>query len=419
MKKTLVALAALASVTAFAQSSVTITGLVDMNYGSVTAPKNAVLLSTGNVSRVAHNGDATTAIILQATDDIGGGLTAAFRYEINPDFVNGTGLTGGAGVGGTATSAIAAAQTTVTNTAYGNGANGYNFIGITSKDLGGIKLGRLNTGTLTAWGDGSVFGTALGSGYGSSAIYTRYGSSSANYNNTAPTRFNNAVEYQSPAMNSFTIRYLFAPKVDVTGVGGENGCTSSTTCTLENTQVPGANRAGVSDLSLRYSNGPLNASYAIQQISSGTGDTSAYVNPALQSTSSAKLNHKTMAANYTSGNITGYVAYWTLTHLTAVAASEINDKGNMFGIKYTMGNIELKASQAKLNSSLTGTAALQADRKVTGFGADYNLSKKTKIYARMENRNADVSGTVTAAGAVTSTQGATTKTTAVGFRTNF
>jgi len=420
MKKTLVALAALASVTAFAQSTVTISGLVDMNYGSVTAPKNAVLLSTGNVSRVAHNGDATTAILLQATDDIGGGLTASFRYEINPDFVNGAGLTGGAGVGGTATSAIAAAQTTVTNTAYGNGANGYNFIGITSKDMGGIKLGRLNTGTLAAWGDGSVFGTALGSGYGSSAIYTRYGSSSANYNNTAPTRFNNAVEYQSPAMSGFTVRYLYVPKVDVTGVGGENACleTACTTAT-GNTTAAGANRAGVTDLSLRYSQGPLNASYAAQQINIGTGDTNSLVNPALLSVAGTKLNHNTMAANYTSGNITGYLAYWTLTHLTGLTASEVNDKGNMYGIKYTMGNIELKASQAKLNSSLTGTAALQADRKVTGFGADYNLSKKTKIYARMENRNADVSGTVTAAGAVTSTHGATTKTTAVGFRTNF
>jgi len=126
-----------------------------------------------------------------------------------------------------------------------------------------------------------------------------------------------------------------------------------------------------------------------------------------------------MAANYTSGNITGYFAYWSLTHLTADATTEMNDKGNMYGIKYTMGNIDFKASQAKLNSSLTGTAALQADRKVTGFGVDYNLSKKTKIYARMENRNADTGGTVTAAGAVTSTQGATTKTSAIGFRTNF
>jgi predicted porin len=157
----------------------------------------------------------------------------------------------------------------------------------------------------------------------------------------------------------------------------------------------------------------------VQQIKSGSGDTNSLVNPALQTTANAKLNHSTMAANYTSGNITGYFAYWSLTHLTADATTEMNDKGNMYGIKYTMGNIELKASQAKLNSSLTGTGTLQSDRKVTGFGVDYNLSKKTKIYARMENRNSDTGGTVTAAGSVTSTQGSTTKTSAIGFRTNF
>jgi len=335
------------------------------------------------------------------------------RYEINPDFINGTGLTGG--ITGNATGTTAGV---IDTTLYGNGANGYNFIGVTSKDMGGIKLGRLNTGTLAAWGDGSVFGTALGSGYGSSGIYTRYVASTANYNNTAPTRFNNAVEYQSPAMNSFTLRYLYVPQVNVNGIGGESGCLQ-TACTSANTAAAGANRAGVTDLSLRYSNGPLNASVAVQQIKAGDGDTNSLVNPATQTTAASKVNHNTMAANYTSGAITGYVTYWTLSHLTGAAASEINDKGNMFGIKYTMGNIDLKASQAKLNSSLTGTASLQADRKITGYGVDYNLSKKSKIYARMESRNADVGATVTTAGAVTSTQGSTTKTSAIGFRTNF
>jgi len=43
----------------------------------------------------------------------------------------------------------AAGTTSGTNdtTLYGNGANGYNFVGVSSADMGGIKLGRLNTGT--------------------------------------------------------------------------------------------------------------------------------------------------------------------------------------------------------------------------------------------------------------------------------
>jgi predicted porin len=408
MKKTLVAIAALASVTAFAQSTVTISGLVDMNYGSVTAPSNAILLKTGNVSRVAMNGAGTTAFLFQATDDLGGGLTASFRYEMNPDFVNGSGVVGG--VTGSATGTTSGVNDT---TLYGNGANGYNFVGVSSADMGGIKLGRLNTGTLAAFGDMSVFGTALGSGYGSSAIFTRYQSSTANYNNTAPTRFNGAVEYQSPAMSGFTVRYLYVPQVDVNGIGGENGCLQ-TACTSANTATPGVNKAGVTDASVRYSNGPLNATYAVQQIKTGAGDTNALINPAIQSVASTNLNHTTLGANYKTGNVTGYLGFWTLG-----SGTTYSDKGSMIGAKYNMGTIDLLVSAARLNSSLTGTTSAAADRKILGLGADYNLSKKSKIYARLESRNADTGTTVTTAGAVSSTQGSVTKTTAVGIQTNF
>jgi len=411
MKKTLVAIAALASVTAFAQSTVTISGLVDMNYGSVTAPSNAILLKTGNVSRVAMNGAGTTAFLFQATDDLGGGLTASFRYEMNPDFVNGSGVVGGVTGSGTAVNATVVGATETVN--YGNGANGYNFVGVSSADMGGIKLGRLNTGTLTAFGDMSVFGTALGSGYGSSAIFTRYASSSGNYNNTAPTRFNGAVEYQSPAMSGFTVRYLYVPQVDVNGIGGENSC-FQTACTSANTAAPGVNKAGVTDASVRYSNGPLNVSYAVQQIKTGAGDTNALVNPALQSVASTNLNHTTLGANYKTGNVTGYFGYWTLG-----SGTTYSDKGSMIGAKYNMGTIDLLVSAARLNSSLTATTTAAADRKIIGIGADYNLSKKSKIYARLESRNADTGTTVTTAGSVSSTQGSVTKTTAVGIQTTF
>jgi len=410
MKKTLVAIAALASVSAFAQTTVTLSGLVDMNYGSVTAPANAILLKTGNVSRVAMNGAGTTAFLFQATDDLGGGLTASFRYEMNPDFVNGSGVVGG--VTGNASSRVTATNDT---TLYGNGANGYNFVGISSNDFGGVKLGRLNTGTLTAFGDMSVFGTALGSGFGSAGIFTRYQSSTANYNNTAPTRFNGAVEYQSPAMNGLTVRYLYVPQVDINGIGGENGCLE-TACTTAggNTATPGVNKAGVTDASVRYSNGPMNVTYAVQQIKTGAGDTNSLINPALMSTASTNLNHTTIAGNYKVANFTGYLGYWSIG-----AGTTYSDKGQMIGAKYEMGNVDFRVSTARNNSSLTGTSSAAADRKILGYGADYNFSKKSKVYVRFESRNADTGNTVTTAGAVSSTQGATTKTTAIGIQTNF
>jgi predicted porin len=411
MKKTLVALAALAATSAFAQSSVTITGLIDMGYQSLNSPANAAGLQTGDLKRIAHNGTGTTAIVLGVTEEINSDLSASIRYEMNPDFVNGTGLTGGAGVGAGANSTSTPTAGTINNTAFGTGANGYNFIGVSSKSMGGVKLGRLNTGTLAAWNTAQVFGTALGGGFGSAGVFTRYGSSSANYNQTAPTRFNNSVEYQSPAIMGVTLRALMAPKVNVTGVGGENACLEAACTTAGgNSAAVGANRAGVTDISLGYSQGPLNAMYSTQKISTGAGDTNALVNPALQSTASTDVTTNVMAANYTLGATRLYVGSFTLK-----AGTTIDDKGTIFGVKHTMGQIDLMANMTTLKSSLTGTTLNQADRKVVGLGADYNLSKRTAVYFRNEARNADTDGTVS----TTATLGSKTTTTAVGFRHTF
>ena len=91
MKKTLIALATLAATGAsFAQSTVTISGLLDLGFRSVNAPEGYA--DTKGV--FGSGGSATTAILIQGSEDLGGGLKATFRYEINPDLVGGTGFTG-------------------------------------------------------------------------------------------------------------------------------------------------------------------------------------------------------------------------------------------------------------------------------------------------------------------------------------
>jgi len=149
MKKSLVALAALAATSAFAQSSVTISGVLDAGYRSVSGP-----LGTSTKGGF-QNGTATSAIILSGTEDLGGGMSAIFRYEINPDFVAGSGLSGS--VLQTTDKADLSAAGTSNTVRTSNGANGYNFVGIQTKDMGAIRIGRLNTSTLAAWGVGSVF----------------------------------------------------------------------------------------------------------------------------------------------------------------------------------------------------------------------------------------------------------------------
>jgi predicted porin len=395
MKKTLIALAALAATGAsFAQSSVTISGLFDVGYGAVNAPANAAGVQTGDISRVAQNGSATTSINIAGTEDLGGGMRANFRYEINPDLVNGAGFTGGAGQ----TAGTGAVQ-------YGNGGVHQSFLGLQGA-FGNVRLGRINTGTLAAWGTGSVFGTALGSGFGTSGIFARsVPSSGSTYFNTAPTRFNNSVDYTSPTINGFTARLQYVPQVNKTGIGAENGCAEAACTTVGgNSAAPGANRAGATDISLAYNKGPLNAMVAQQSVKIGSGDVNALVAPNHQSTASSNYEITIAAANYQIGAARVFASTWTEKMGTTINASSYS-----LGANYVMGAYTFAASMAN-NNDKTST---NADRKIMGLGVDYALSKRSALYARYESRDANknVAADTSAAGV--------TKTTHVGVRHTF
>jgi predicted porin len=396
MKKTLVALAVLASTGAFAQSTVTLSGLFDIGYGSVNGPANVLGVQTGDIRRVAQNGSATSAILLGGVEDLGGGMKALFRYEINPDLVGGSGFSGGAGATSATTGAIS----------LGSGANGYHFVGVEG-GFGKVLFGRLNTGSLSAWGAGSTFGTALGSGYGSNGnIYTRYSSSAGNFNNTAPTRFNGAVEYTTPVVGGLSARLLLVPQVNKITVGGESAC-AQTACTSENAFAAGANRAGVTDISVAFSQGPLNVVVASQTLKVGSGDVSALVSPSLLSTANTSNKLNTVGANYNLGFATVRGGFWT-----EKTGTTVNTSGYQLGASYPMGAMTLHASIANSNDKTTANV----DRKIMGLGADYALSKRSTVYGRYENRDMDTSS---AAKAVDAAASGSTKVMHVGVRHSF
>jgi len=397
MKKSLIALATLAATASFAQSSVTISGLFDVGYGMVNAPANGAGVQAGDINRVAQNGSATTSINIAGTEDLGGGMRANFRYEINPDLVNGAGFTGGAG----ATAGSGAVQ-------YGNGGVHQSFLGLQG-GFGQINLGRVNTGTLAAWGTGSVFGTALGSGFGGSGIFARsVPSSGSTYFNTAPTRFNNSVAYVSPNINGFTARLQYAPGVNKVGNGAENACdgTAATnpTCATTTNTAPGGNRGEATDLSLAYNKGPLNAAVAQQTVKIGSGDVNVLVAPNHQSTANSNYKITILAANYQIGAARVFASTWTEKMGTTFDAQSYS-----LGANYVMGPYTFAVSMAN-NDDKTAT---NADRKIMGLGADYALSKRTAVYARYENRDANKNSSADTAAA------GVTKTTHVGIRHSF
>lgn len=74
MKKTLVAIAALTAVSAFAQSSVTLFGIVDAGFGRISGAGTSV---TG----VTNSGIASSRLGFRGTEDLGGGMSASFHLE--------------------------------------------------------------------------------------------------------------------------------------------------------------------------------------------------------------------------------------------------------------------------------------------------------------------------------------------------
>jgi predicted porin len=145
MKKTLVAIAALASVSAFAQ--VTLTGNLDVGLQMHDFKGNAVTTSAGS------NGSSTTALFFGGTEDLGSGLKAQFQYEIDPALSETVSKTSG-------TSAVGSTSNVTSSLG-----NGQSFIAL-SGGFGRIAFGTPNSATLSINGDGNAgFGTAIGSGY--------------------------------------------------------------------------------------------------------------------------------------------------------------------------------------------------------------------------------------------------------------
>lgn len=332
MKKTLIALAALAVVSAAsAQSTVTISGLVDLGYRTVDATGAA-----SDVNSVTQNGSATTAIIFGGSEDLGGGMKANFRIETNPD------LTAGGGIAA---------------------ATGYSFVGLAG-GFGDVKLGRLNASALEANGIANPFGPAIGSGYGglgtaaSTGMFARYAGAGA----TGPTRFNNAIEYTSPAFSGVTVRALIVPKYD-------------------NATTNGNNRQGVTDISVKYANGPVTVMLGQQGITDTASNALVDVGPALAADQTSTFSY--LVGSYQMGAFKLGGAYITQTGPAATIGADI--AGYRLSGTYTTGAVTLMASFANSDDRAT----TNVDRTSSALGVDYALSKRTALYARYERTDLD------------------------------
>jgi len=384
MKKTLVALAALAATASFAQSSVGIVGVFDIGYRGVSSPTTAANTTTSTTA-VASNGVSTSAIKFVGTEDLGGGMKAGFLAEINPNLVQ------------SSTSNI---NYTFAGDYSGTPFNGEQFLSL-SGGFGEVKLGVPNAGFFLALNNSNPFGTAIGSAYGSGGVArlgTRaLGIVSGVASGTARIiRHERSIQYTTPAMSGFSATVTYA---------AQNDNTVNTT--------PG-NQDGYTDLSLSYSNGPLNIAYAMAVNSFGNnalvpslasvpyvGAGSGIATPVAAGLAGGNYTYNALAGNYTFGTTTVYAGY-TTTKSNSISTASLMEDATSYNIaaKYVMGQIDLLGNYTVRTSNIAGVN----NASVLGLGANYNLSKRTSVYYRYESANANTNDqAATAGGSITNT----------------
>ena len=366
------ALAALAATGAFAQSSISITGLVDLGINQTNFKGNTVL-TTG-----AANGSATSNFTIAGTEDMGAGTTAEFRWEMDPDLANTSSRTGGTPATGT---------TSNVTSFLGNGAS---WVGATNATLGSIKFGTPNIQTLSANGEGNGgFATAIGSGYRVSSFDA--------------VRFQNSMRYDTPVMAGFAVSLVYSAQNDKQRNVASTGLTG-------NFQNQTSGRDGAQEIGLTYAGGPLSVRYAnlvIKQYaslvtSSTVATTGVYDGATLLTPANlgAQFKLDTLSAKYSNAlpglNLSYFYQKATSDTLSAATATgtlgtqKFDRTTNGIAASYAITPVltaMVNYQEVKNGSAAASTTGSKANlnAKVTGLGLDYALSKRTTVYARYEN----------------------------------
>jgi len=360
MKKTLVALAALATVgAAFAQSSVTLYGKIDWEVQSSKTKTGGV--TTGDPGlKVNSAGLSGSRWGMKGSEDLGGGMSAIFQLEggfavdtaqtaqcngslnvvsVNPCTVSGAAA---AAAGGTSVSAPRL---------FGRQA----YAGLKG-NWGQLTVGRQYAPYDNAFGAIDSQGYTTNSAMG--AAWARGVHADAGVN-PGTGRVDNQVTYFTPAMGGFNAQVSWAP--------GEDG-------------APGISPGRYWGLGLGYGNGPLNVQFAYEsmktrEVANATLGQPSSIPGSVAVGGPGTTNAWLVGGSYDFGIVKPYIGYER-----ASKSNVAKDRGWELGVGVPIGAATLSVGYARETSRVTGAAF---DSKSTSWGGQlvYPLSKRTNVYA--------------------------------------
>jgi len=339
MQKKLIALAVagLASTAAFAQTNVTIYGLVDYGYAYRFDGKNAgssvpgVNTATPNSQSQLNGGQSLgNRIGFKGTEDLGNGLKAVFLLE--QGFMLDTGMQQTSG-------------SQFTRQAY---------MGL-SGNFGTVVGGRLYTPHYTFVSGLDPFGAGTVGRYNN--VYSSTPGVGTLGSLTDPVRVDNAVAYISPSFGGFTVTGAFSNNAT-----GQENATSN------------AGNNTVYAILGKYDNGPLTVGVNYHYIAAGS-------NLGLDNVQNA-----TVGGSY-DFKVAKVMALYSWNEIDYGSAVNGNGTLNnyMLGVTAPFGKFAGKASYIYSD----GNRQAGGDAQQFAIGLDYNLSKRTALYSAYSFINND------------------------------
>ena len=327
MKKTLIALAALAATGAFAQSTVSIWGAVDASYNYATAD---LVAGSQSKSSLGTSQLGSSKLGFSGVEDLGGGMKAKFWLEAGLNNDSGAGK--GTNTNNQTDGAAAAGALVFQRRSY---------VGLLG-NFGEVKLGREYVNTfLGVQAAADPFGTNGPADSTQMMLTLGVAKKVATVTNAS-----NMITYITPTMGGFSgnVQYFMGENV--------SGATTS-------------DDGGGYSVTGSYAQGPIFVSVGQQQTKYASGD----------------YTLQAMSATYDLG-----VAKLRFTHASegvaalAGAGADLKNDSNLFGVSVPFGAVTVKASYISATNNNNSTKVDQSG-SLFGLGADYALSKRTMAYA--------------------------------------
>jgi len=416
MKKTLVALAALAATSAFAQTSVTVYGVADIAYGTKQIDSAAGVMQQKQ-SGIMDGGFAGNRIGFRGTEDLGGGTSAGFVIEQGLSPTNGAlfGVrTGNPGVQLDGLAASTGRFDQGTGGGYTQGTNRQTFVSLKDNNLGEARIGYQYTALYE-------ISSLMGFTQTSEGVYGGAQSHTFGQGVAGGTRAN-GIQYISPRMSGFSAA------IQVGSAGGrENTEFASASSANGLTQVKDKRNS----LKLDFEQGPWKAAFAQTSFENTTSAraagttansglstctavpvctqygiaittfnvygalTTLGASPVGASSVDTKMNQ--LAGSYDGGQWkvgftknsgTSTIVGVSPTFGTAVSSASGNKSGNYkfdsqaLSGSYKMGSYSFIAGMgtAKLTNDAEAAGVISQDYKQKQIGAMYDFSKRTKLY---------------------------------------